>query len=270
VTAPIDEVESGLGSLMEDDAVVASNGEKSEAGNLAGKTRQQGKCLAGEKTAPDGTCVLDVRFFAQDFITLEAAKNLSAKNGWVLARAEEVQAAWSKKALDVFAYGMLEDGRFAVPVQTADPPTFKAGANIGVAGGDQGFFYILASAAGRRVAANASLGSDVIDLGEPPLSTAEMNQVMAWISVRVAAVRVPFCWRQSYGNTAGEPYTCRPGLERIGLLCYQPCKPGFHHSTANLCTTDCPAGFNDIGAFCQKPGPYGRGAGYVIWRGGQL
>jgi hypothetical protein len=49
---------------MEDDAVVASNGEKSEAGNLAGKTRQQGKCLAGEKTAPDGTCVLDVRFFA--------------------------------------------------------------------------------------------------------------------------------------------------------------------------------------------------------------
>jgi hypothetical protein len=103
---------------------------------------------------------------------------------------------------------------------------------------------------------------DMIDLGEPPLATAEMTQVMEWISVRVAALRVPFCWRQSYGNTAGEPYTCRPGLERIGLLCYPTCKPGFHHSTANLCTTDCPAGFTDIGAFCQKPAPYGRGAGY--------
>lgn len=106
---------------------------------------------------------------------------------------------------------------------------------------------------------------DMIDLGEPPLSSSEMNQVMEWISVRVAALRVPFCWRQSYGNTAGEPYTCRPGLERIGLLCYPTCKPGFHHSTANLCTTDCPAGFTDIGAFCQKPAPYGRGAGYSAY-----
>ncbi len=223
------------------------------------------KCVEGEKTAPDGTCVVDVRFFAQDSITLEAAKNLAAKNGWALARAEEVQAAWNKKALDIFSYGMLEDGRFAVPVQTDHAPTFKAGANIGVTGGNQGFFYIpaSASAAARRGVANASPAPpDMIDLGESPLSSAEMNEVMTWISVRVAALRVPFCWRQSYGNTAGEPYTCRPGLERIGLLCYPPCKPGFHHSTANLCTTDCPAGFTDIGAFCQKPAPYGRGAGY--------
>ena len=93
-----------------------------------------------------------------------------------------------------------------------------------------------------------------------------MNEVMNWIAVRVAALEIPYCWRQSYGNTAGEPYTCKPGMERIGLLCYPPCKPGYHHSTANLCTVDgCPSGFTDIGAFCQKPGPYGRGAGYVAW-----
>jgi hypothetical protein len=108
----------------------------------------------------------------------------------------------------------------------------------------------------------------MIEFDPPPLSEPEMKAVMNWIGVHVSAIRLPFCWKQTYGNTAGEPFTCRPGLERIGLLCYPPCKPGFHKSTANLCTTNCPPGFNDIGAFCQKPGSYGRGTGWAIWNEG--
>lgn len=110
--------------------------------------------------------------------------------------------------------------------------------------------------------------ADLIEVDPMPLSDAEMKEVMNWIGVRVGALRLPFCWRNSYGNTAGEPFTCRPGLERKGLLCYTPCKEGYANTTVNFCAAKCPEGFSDIGAFCQKPGSYGRGAGYTMYTSG--
>jgi len=106
----------------------------------------------------------------------------------------------------------------------------------------------------------------MIDWGTPPLDPTDMNAVMAWIAAQTAAINLPFCWRQSYGNGAGEPYTCPAGMERNGLLCYPTCKPGYA-GNGPVCWQTCPAGFNDTGADCLKPSSYGRGAGYVIWDG---
>jgi hypothetical protein len=36
-----------------------------------------------------------------------------------------------------------------------------------------------------------------------------------------------------------------------------------------VCWQNCPGGFRDDGAFCAKPGPYGRGAGYALWDEGK-
>ena len=110
--------------------------------------------------------------------------------------------------------------------------------------------------------------ADMIDLGVPPLAPAEMNEVMTWISAQVAAIRLPYCYRQSYGNGAGEPYTCNAGFERNGLLCYPNCREGFA-GNGPICWETCPVGFRDDGAECGKPGSYGRGAGYAIRSEGQ-
>jgi len=53
-------------------------------------------------------------------------------------------------------------------------------------------------------------GVEMIDLGQPPLTSPEMNEVMNWIAVRVAALEIPYCWRQSYGNTVGGRVTATP------------------------------------------------------------
>lgn len=108
----------------------------------------------------------------------------------------------------------------------------------------------------------------MIDLGARPLSENDMNQVMKWIAVRTSALRLPFCWKQSFGRGAGEPLSgkCAAGLDQNGALCYPQCKTNYS-GVGPVCWGKCPTGFNDIGAFCQKPSSYGRGAGYVIWNG---
>jgi hypothetical protein len=98
---------------------------------------------------------------------------------------------------------------------------------------------------------------ETIDLGAPPLTNNEMSHVMNWIAVRVGALRLPFCWKQSEGRGAGEPYICREGLDRNGLLCYPKCKAGLV-GNGPVCWGTCPAGFTDVGAFCQKPAAYTR------------
>ena len=113
---------------------------------------------------------------------------------------------------------------------------------------------------------NPAETTDKIDFGAPPLSEGDMNKVMDWIAVRTSALRLPFCWKQSYGRGAGEPLSnkCAPGLEKDGLLCYNQCKANFN-GVGPVCWADCPRTFTNIGAFCQKPGSYGRGAGYAAW-----
>jgi len=120
------------------------------------------------------------------------------------------------------------------------------------------------SIGGTSALVRAAAPEGQIDWGPPPLSPTEMNEVMTWIAAETAAVNLPFCWRQSYGNGAGEPYACKAGLERNGLLCYTVCKPGFG-GAGPVCWESCPAGYKDTGADCLKPASYGRGAGYVIW-----
>jgi hypothetical protein len=50
-------------------------------------------------------------------------------------------------------------------------------------------------------------GVEMIDLGQPPLTPPEMNEVMNWIAVQVAALEIPYCWRQSYGNIVDKTIT---------------------------------------------------------------
>lgn len=118
------------------------------------------------------------------------------------------------------------------------------------------------------LAAAPDAPAGMIDWGAPPLDPTDMNAVMAWIAAQTAAINLPFCWRQSYGNGAGEPYACPAGLERNGLLCYPKCKAGYA-GNGPVCWQTCPAGYNDTGADCLKPASYGRGAGYVIWDKGK-
>ncbi|CAK4457380.1 unnamed protein product [Aphanomyces euteiches] len=42
------------------------------------------------------------------------------------------------------------------------------------------------------------------------------------------------------------------GCEKNGLLWYPKCKAGYHAFGCCVCTPDCPAGFNDDGAYCRK------------------
>lgn len=114
----------------------------------------------------------------------------------------------------------------------------------------------------------------MIDLGSPPLAPEEMNSVMTWIAAQVSAINLPYCYRQSYGNGAGEPYACRDGFDRNGLLCYPKCREGFA-GNGPVCWGVCPEGSNDIGAFCQKgfgrkdaSGACGPGFRVVGFRGG--
>lgn len=60
--------------------------------------------------------------------------------------------------------------------------------------------------------------------------------------------------------------SCGDGEEKDGALCYPRCKAGYN-GVGPVCWQDCPKGFRDDGAFCAKPGSYGRGAGYP-WKFG--
>ncbi len=97
----------------------------------------------------------------------------------------------------------------------------------------------------------------------PDMPDSDLAAVLHWIEVKTIGERLPFCWRQSYGNGVGVPLsTCPPGSEKDGLLCYPPCEPGYT-GVGPVCWQDCPPGYRDDGAFCAKPAEYGRGAGRV-------
>ena len=73
------------------------------------------------------------------------------------------------------------------------------------------------------------------------------------------------CWKDAYGRGVGKPISvCAKGLQKDAALCYPYCKDDFT-GVGPVCWQNCPAGFRDDGAYCAKPPPYGRGAGYPIW-----
>ncbi len=107
--------------------------------------------------------------------------------------------------------------------------------------------------------------NDMIDLGEPPLSDADMEKIMQWIGGRTAALRLPFCWKLSENrphNDKGIPMTCKAGYNQdTAGLCYKNCATN-ERGIATFCYKNCPGGYRDDGLYCGKPAPYGRGAGY--------
>ncbi len=51
------------------------------------------------------------------------------------------------------------------------------------------------------------------------LAAFQVNPLMRWLDV--------FCWRDTNGRGVGKvPKACRPGEQRIGLLCYDQCPKG--------------------------------------------
>lgn len=73
--------------------------------------------------------------------------------------------------------------------------------------------------------------------------------------------------KPSYGRGAGEiPTKCGADRGLDAGLCYPPCRPEFS-GVGPVCWERCVDGMRDDGAFCAKPAPYGRGAGYP-WKFG--
>ena len=78
-----------------------------------------------------------------------------------------------------------------------------------------------------------------------------------------------FCWKESYGRgVGGLPGGCPKDKEKMGLMCYDKCKPKFS-AVAFVCWADCDPGYNNDGLTCRSPKPlhtyvrhsYGRGIG---------
>ncbi len=226
-------------------------------------------CEEGFVAGSDRSCVRQVMAYLKDNIANTEIQQLTAQNGWAVATRQQVTTAWEKGVLDQFAFLRIDTGDYCVPIQK-DVNSFKRGTNCGDNRGNQGFLYVLAP---RQVATNPTVTNptepspteDMIDLGAPPLSDNDMTQVMKWIAVRTTAQRLPFCWKETYGRTAGTPMICKPGYNQdTAGLCYQKCQPD-ERGIATFCYKNCPQGLPDNGLYCEKRGEYGRGAGYVIW-----
>jgi hypothetical protein len=130
-------------------------GDPSDLGRLRLEFPQV-QCDPGMKNATRTVCAWDVKFFSRNSLTMDQARAIAASNGWDLATEADIKAAWYGLDLDVYAFGRMADGRFAVPVQS-DHSNFKTGPNIGATGGNQGFFYTLEKAKRSILKEKASL-----------------------------------------------------------------------------------------------------------------
>jgi hypothetical protein len=81
----------------------------------------------------------------------------------------------------------------------------------------------------------------------PALSASDMNQVMKWIAVRTSALRLPFCWRDSY-TRPGRAATCPEGYTNVGVTCLR--EASTYSAPSRL--ADCPRGYTNMGLDCQK------------------
>jgi hypothetical protein len=108
--------------------------------HVAPVAQSSGETTSNHSNTSDATAVKEVLFHSQNSLSLAEAQAMAKQNGWELASSSEVEAAFQQKALNVWAYGRMADGRFAVPVQQ-DQSNFRKGPNIGATGGNQGFFY---------------------------------------------------------------------------------------------------------------------------------
>lgn len=97
---------------------------------------------------------------------------------------------------------------------------------------------------------------------ETSLSEIKIKSLLNWISKKVVSAKTPYCYKQSYGRGVGEVLsTCPSSKDKIGALCYSPCRPGYSRQGTFDCQQECKAGWRDDGLFCRLA-EYGRGAGY--------
>ncbi|MEY4928088.1 MAG: hypothetical protein RI894_2524, partial [Bacteroidota bacterium] len=96
------------------------------------------------------------------------------------------------------------------------------------------------------------------------MTDADAELVLKWIAKQVAAAKIDYCYRQSYGRGVGSPLSaCPPDKEKDGLLCYPRCRANYN-GVGPVCWQNCPSGFTDLGGACAKPSAgYGRGTGRV-------
>jgi len=103
------------------------------------------------------------------------------------------------------------------------------------------------------------------------LSPEEKKMLHRWALKELSRTSQPYCWRDSYGRGVGVPVSaCPEGQEKDAGLCYRTCeaigKEGWK-GVGPVCWQRCPTGFRDDGAYCFKPGSYGRGVGFP-WKAG--
>ena len=117
-----------------------------------------------------------VKFYSKNSLSLAQAQAIAKQNGWTLATGNDIQAAFIQHKLDVYAFGQLADGRFAVPVQK-DHSNFKKGPNIGAVGGNQGFFYTVPTTAPKAtpVTTTTSEGPANIALNKPAKQSSNLG-----------------------------------------------------------------------------------------------
>lgn len=61
------------------------------------------------------------------------------------------------------------------------------------------------------------------------------------------------CQKSTYGRGVGEPLSsCKPSMEKNGLLCYPRCKSGYY-GVGPVCWQLCESGYSDDGVFCSQP-----------------
>jgi hypothetical protein len=96
---------------------------------------------------------------------------------------------------------------------------------------------------------------------ETSLTDANVVSLLNWINKKVVLAKTPYCYKQSYGRGVGQVLTtCPSPKEKIGALCYTPCRPGYSRQGTFDCQQECKAGWRDDGLFCRRA-EYGRGAG---------
>ena len=85
------------------------------------------------------------------------------------------------------------------------------------------------------------------------LTKPQITSILDWIKFKVTEIRIPFCWKQSYGRGAGEGFSaCLDGKKRIGELCYSHCPAGYTRWGFD-CHQDCLPGWTDWGLLCDLP-----------------
>lgn len=198
----------------------------------------------------------EVRFHAQNFISLQQAKQVASQNGWSVATPWQVAGAWLAQDLERFAFGMMSDGRFAVPVQ-ADMPGFQFGPNIGASGGNQGFFYVEGTSSGvpevtfhHHEGLNLSQAISLAHQQGRRLATAR-EVLDAWSRGQLDA----FAYGRMAGGGFAVPIQASSGGWRRG--------PNLYASGGNQGYFTVPAGAGDIGFPSKPDGTCNSGA----WRG---